>query len=89
MDAFPTPATLHDRFRGALLGTDAVTQAVQLGGDTDTIAAMTGALVGALHGVTAIPTPWRSRLEARDRLEALADDLFTAAARQHADAEAP
>lgn len=83
------PAALFAFVRHIDSFTDAVTQAVQLGGDTDTIAAMTGALAGAFHGVTAIPTPWRTRLEAYDRLDALADDLFTAAARQHASAETP
>jgi poly(ADP-ribose) glycohydrolase ARH3 len=58
----------------------AVITAIGLGGDTDTIAAMTGALAGALHGAEAIPGTWRARLESRDRLEALAGDLFTAAA---------
>jgi hypothetical protein len=38
-------------------------QAVHLGGDTDTIAAMTGALAGAFHGVAAIPERCRARLE--------------------------
>lgn len=43
---------------------DAVLNAVLAGGDTDTIAAMTGALVGAHCGEDAIPSHWRSRLEA-------------------------
>ncbi|MBW3604934.1 MAG: ADP-ribosylglycohydrolase family protein [Actinobacteria bacterium] len=83
------PAALFAFTRHIDSFTDAVTCAVQLGGDTDTIAAMTGALAGAFHGATAIPTPWRNRLEASDRLESLADELFTVAARQRADAETP
>jgi poly(ADP-ribose) glycohydrolase ARH3 len=43
---------------------DAILNAVLAGGDTDTIAAMTGALVGAHCGEAAIPSHWRSRLEA-------------------------
>ena len=82
------PAALFAFVRHIDSFTDAVTQAVQLGGDTDTIAAMTGALAGAFHGATAIPPHWRARLEACDRLEALADDLFTAAAGQGAGVEA-
>lgn len=42
---------------------EAVTYAVGIGGDTDTIGAMTGAISGAYHGVTAVPEQWWSRLE--------------------------
>lgn len=55
--------------------TDAVTAAISLGGDTDTIAAMTGALAGAYHGYTAIPEPWRA-VEDASQLIALADSLL-------------
>jgi poly(ADP-ribose) glycohydrolase ARH3 len=41
----------------------AVRSALSLGGDTDTIAAMTGAIAGARHGGKAIPSCWRQRLE--------------------------
>jgi poly(ADP-ribose) glycohydrolase ARH3 len=43
--------------------TDALTFAVMLGGDTDTIGSMTGAIAGALHGLQAIPEPWLSGLQ--------------------------
>lgn len=55
--------------------TDAVTAAVSLGGDTDTIAAMTGALAGARHGYTAIPEQWRA-VEDASQLISLADSLL-------------
>lgn len=55
---------------------EAVRFAVRLGGDTDTIAAMTGAVAGALHGVWAIPDPWRARTEGIDGLVGLADRLL-------------
>ena len=42
---------------------DAVLTAVNLGGDTDTIGAMTGALSGARLGYEAIPAEWRDQLE--------------------------
>lgn len=53
----------------------AVTAAVCLGGDADTIAAMAGALAGAHAGATAVPEPLLERLEARTELVALADAL--------------
>jgi ADP-ribosylglycohydrolase len=45
----------------------AVRFAVRIGGDTDTIAAMTGAIAGARHGAEAIPAPWLAALEDGDR----------------------
>ncbi|MEM9413990.1 MAG: ADP-ribosylglycohydrolase family protein [Planctomycetota bacterium] len=41
---------------------DAVETAVRLGGDSDTVAAITGALAGAELGVDAIPDEWLSNL---------------------------
>jgi ADP-ribosylglycohydrolase len=37
---------------------EAVRAAVDLGGDTDTVAAVTGALAGAVHGAGAVPPRW-------------------------------
>jgi poly(ADP-ribose) glycohydrolase ARH3 len=45
------------------------------GGDTDTIASMTGALVGARLGAEAIPREWCDRLEDA-RIRVTADLLF-------------
>ena len=42
---------------------EAVRFAVRLGGDTDTVAAMTGAIVGARDGVESIPARWLEALE--------------------------
>ncbi len=42
---------------------EAVVYAVSVGGDTDTIGAMTGAIAGACHGVRAVPDRWWNRLE--------------------------
>jgi poly(ADP-ribose) glycohydrolase ARH3 len=42
---------------------EAIVQAVNLGGDCDTIGAMTGALVGALHGDRRFPRRWFAQLE--------------------------
>jgi poly(ADP-ribose) glycohydrolase ARH3 len=62
----------------------AVGRAVLLGGDTDTIAAMTGALAGAYLGVGGVPGRWLGLLEeegsvkGRSYLEVLARDLHAA-----------
>jgi poly(ADP-ribose) glycohydrolase ARH3 len=57
----------------------AVRFAVRVGGDTDTVAAMTGAIAGARHGASAIPARWLEALEDEDRgrshVERLANDL--------------
>lgn len=53
--------------------------AVSLGGDTDTIASMAGALSGAHLGEEAIPETWRRRIENAGRLRELADGLFEVA----------
>ncbi len=42
---------------------DAVMYAIRLGGDTDTIGAMTGAISGAYYGEAAIPGAWLDNLE--------------------------
>lgn len=59
---------------------EAVLYAVRLGGDSDTIGAMTGAIAGAFHGAEAIPPNWLEALEngtrGRDYARQLADDLF-------------
>jgi ADP-ribosyl-[dinitrogen reductase] hydrolase len=56
---------------------EGVVEAVNLGGDTDTIGAVTGALVGARFGAAALPERWLSVLdraeELRDMGERLAD----------------
>ncbi|MEY9991775.1 ADP-ribosylglycohydrolase [Streptomyces sp. V4I8] len=38
---------------------DAVRAAIDLGGDTDTVAAVTGGLAGAAYGIDAVPERWR------------------------------
>jgi len=48
---------------------------VGLGGDTDTNAAVAGALLGAAHGVVAIPAAWLDALAERDELAAEAVEL--------------
>ena len=52
---------------------------VSLGGDTDTNAAVTGALLGALHGREALPTAWLEKLADRQAIEAEGEALADAA----------
>ncbi|MCQ4163001.1 ADP-ribosylglycohydrolase family protein [Roseomonas sp. GC11] len=52
--------------------------AVNHSGDSDSTAAITGNLLGALLGEKAIPAHWLERLELRDEIGALADDLHAA-----------
>lgn len=52
-----------------------VVRAVRMGGDTDTIAAMAGAVAGAHAGASALPEAALARLEGRAELVRLADAL--------------
>jgi poly(ADP-ribose) glycohydrolase ARH3 len=54
----------------------AVVFAVSLGGDTDTIAAMTGAIAGACYGIENIPDEWRTKVENRELIETLGQKLW-------------
>jgi len=53
--------------------------AVNSGGDADTVGAMTGALLGARHGMAAIPPNWIAGLDKRQQVIDTADELFRAA----------
>ena len=50
---------------------EAVLRAVNLGEDTDTTGAITGALAGVRYGLDGIPAAWRAKLARRDDLEKL------------------
>lgn len=60
--------------------TDAAARAIGLGGDVDTLAAMTGALSGARLGIDAIPSHLLDKLEhgpmGRGYLESLSQRLY-------------
>ena len=66
----------------ALLSTSdyrsAVLAAVNLGDDTDTIAAVAGGLAGIAYGAESIPADWLRTLARRDDIEELADRLAAA-----------
>ena len=57
---------------------DCVLAAVNLGNDTDTVAAVAGGLAGALYGLDGIPAPWLETLARRDYIEAMCDRAATA-----------
>lgn len=50
---------------------EAILKAVNLGDDTDTVAAITGGLVGLYYGYTNIPEKWKSKLQKRDLINSL------------------
>lgn len=51
---------------------DAVLKAVNLGDDTDTTGAVTGALAGLAYGLDSIPQEWRDQLAASDEVRRIA-----------------
>lgn len=65
---------------------DALRAAIDLGGDTDTVAAVTGTLAGAIYGLAAIPKEWAATLHVPlpgyqrvlrfDDLRTIAEDLI-------------
>ncbi|XP_031555114.1 ADP-ribose glycohydrolase ARH3-like [Actinia tenebrosa] len=61
-------------------GTDSVKEcihfAISLGGDTDTIASMAGAISGAYLGLQAIPESWKEKCEASKEAIDFADKVF-------------
>jgi poly(ADP-ribose) glycohydrolase ARH3 len=54
----------------------ALIYAVSLGGDADTIGAMTGAIAGACYGIGQIPARWKVPVENREYIENLARKLW-------------
>ena len=54
-----------------------VALAVNHDGDSDSTGAITGNLLGALHGIKSIPEEWLNQLELVDVLREVADDLFS------------
>lgn len=57
----------------------AIVEAVNLGGDTDTIGAVAGAIAGGRFGAADLPDRWLETLAVRRPLERLAGDLVTVA----------
>jgi ADP-ribosylglycohydrolase len=55
--------------------------AVNHGGDSDSTGAITGNLLGAIHGERAIPSRWLDALELRAEIERVAEELHAACGR--------
>jgi ADP-ribosylglycohydrolase len=53
-----------------------VLQAVNLGGDTDTVAAVAGGLAGLAYGPDAIPEAWKRQLARREYIEELCSAFY-------------
>ncbi len=64
---------------------DAVTSAVQFGGDVDTLGAIVGALAGAIHGVAGIPPNLLDDLQDSESIQVLAARYYSLIETQAAD----
>ncbi len=54
---------------------DAIIGAINLGGDTDTIGALTGGLAGILYGIDFIPKEWINKIARREYLEDIIEEF--------------
>lgn len=73
------PTAFYSFIRTSESFPEVIYYAIGLGGDTDTIASMAGALSGAFLGERAIPEPWRSEVEDAREAVRLADELWEVA----------
>lgn len=55
---------------------DALRIAVNHGGDSDSTGSIAGNIVGARYGVEAIPTGWLEKLELKNEIQTMVDDLL-------------
>jgi ADP-ribosylglycohydrolase len=53
---------------------ECVLKAVNLGDDTDTVAAIAGGLAGAMYGLDAIPAEWLEKLKKKDYIEKMCEE---------------
>ena len=70
------PAAIYSFLRHPDSFEKTVIYAISLGGDTDTIGAMAGAISGAYLGIEAIPTKWQIKLENQEYITELAERLW-------------
>jgi len=71
------PAAIYSFLANPDSFAEAVLYAISLGGDTDTIGAMTGAISGAYLGIQSIPEEWKNKLERRGYIEEIANKLWS------------
>lgn len=64
-----------------------VLNAVNLGGDTDTIGALAGGVAGIMYGMDAIPDEWISALRGQDIIETVLDRAGAASRRESEETE--
>jgi ADP-ribosylglycohydrolase len=57
---------------------DCVLKAVNLGEDTDTVAAVTGSLAGAMYGIHSIPNSWMETIKKKQYLENICENAHKA-----------
>lgn len=55
---------------------ECVLKAVNLGEDTDTVAAVAGGLAGALYGLDSIPEEWLNALKKREYIEEMCEEAY-------------
>ncbi|MBN1195030.1 MAG: ADP-ribosylglycohydrolase family protein [Methanomicrobiaceae archaeon] len=79
LDALDTLHCAVSIFLGARSFSSAVKTAVNLGGDSDTAGAVTGALSGAYWGILSIPGDWLAALTIREELLVLSRNLYRSA----------
>lgn len=80
VEAFQSvPAAIYCFLRHPYSFERAVVEAVSLGGDADTVAAMTGAISGAWLGRERLPEQWVKKLENLEYIEFLAVELWKTA----------
>ena len=77
------PAALYWFFRHPRRFNDMIIGAANIGGDSDAIAAMAGAVFGAFNGLGSIPDRWFINLEGVADLKQLGCDLYRLAIPQH------
>jgi ADP-ribosylglycohydrolase len=72
-EVIPIAAGIFLIFRHSL--EEAICAAALAGGDTDTVAALVGALAGSYHGASQIPQRWLNSINDKERIEKVANDL--------------
>lgn len=93
-DSTPSTGYVSDTMRAVLWvvadGRDypsTVLNAVNLGGDTDTIGALAGGVAGIMYGMESIPDEWISALRGRDIIDGVLDRAGAASRRESEETE--